>query len=237
MSGAEALLPVAPTTAAKFRESGEARQFRGMSVLTDLVAAEGAQARLGRISDLLATHPASAAHCFLPPESLHMTLLRGVNDQRRQTGEWPEDLSTGLPFDDMAGIFVVRLAGCALPQRFRLRPVALAANATGEVQLALVGADEGEVGALRAARRDLSERLCLRGRERDYRFHITLSYRVRPASPAAEAELAGVAAVAFDGFVRDFPVVTVEAPHLALYDDMLAFRRELLLSAGNGHEG
>lgn len=231
MTGEASLLPVAPTTEAKFVSTGEARPYPGITVLTDLVPDEGTQDHLAKISAQLAVAPSGAAHRFLPYACLHMTLFRCINDRRRTPDEWPQNAPLDLPLDRMTALIYQRLEGCEIPNKFRLRPVALTQNPTGELQLALVGADNTETRRLHEARRDLSTRLRLRQGETGYGHHVTLSYRVRPALRADEAALARTAAALFDTFVSAHPVLTVQAPSLCLYQDMLSFRPILPLAA------
>lgn len=231
MTGTPAL-PVAPATSAKFAPDGSARRYPGNTIVADPRPDDPAFATLAALAGKLAALPAAGAHVFLPPASHHMTLFRGVNDRLRRPGEWPLDLPLDLPLEAVTGHFVRRLQGVRLPGVFRMRPVALAANASGELQLALAGADAAEEARLAETRALLAERLRhRRSGDGHYRFHVTLSYRVRPADPGRERELARAAREAFAGLAARFPVLTLGAAALCDYEDMLVFRERLPLAA------
>ncbi|MCE8020340.1 DUF1868 domain-containing protein [Halomonas sp. MCCC 1A11036] len=218
------MLPVAAATRAKFFADGRARPYPGNTIVTHLAPHGADFAALVELSRELRTAPGTRAHTFLPCDSFHMTLFRGVNDRLRDPREWPEDIDLDTPLDSVTDIFLQRLAGVRLPERFPMRPCALTLNASGEIQLILRGKDAATERALATARHTLHHRLRHRRSGDDaYRFHITLAYRTRALSVASHAELERHLVERYRRFASSCTTLTLHTPTLCRYRDMLAF--------------
>lgn len=227
----ENLIPVSESAAAKFAPDGTPRRYPGNTITSHPASGDPAFAALARLVAPLKDDPRAGAHVFLPAQSYHMTLFRGVNDRRRNVAEWPRDLPLDMPLADVTEAFATRLAGLRLGSCISMRPEALEQNAGGEIRLRLAGTDAAETARLERMRATLAAALDLDRTDGDARhFHITLSYRIRPARPADEAELAELLARDFVAFVAAHPVVNLHAPALCTYEDMLAFCPYLDLS-------
>lgn len=216
----------------KFDSRGNALPFPGNTIICGVDSASAEHRALVRMQDGL-RRAAADAFAFLPADSFHMTLYRGVNHLRRFADEWPPYLDTATPLEEVTAQFAARLSRLRLPDAFRMRPVRLYSNATGESQLRLEGVTAAEKKRLHNARWQIRDALGhARPGEDGYHFHITFSYRVRPLTPEEAADLAERQASLFDEFVREAPAVVVGPPVFCDYRDMLAFNPVLRLSPG-----
>lgn len=208
----------------KFDAMGNALPYPGNTIICDVPPGDPAFAALRAMQDGLRRSPLAGCFAFLPAESFHMTLYRGVNDKRRLQAEWPPDIPLDAPLDEVTAEFARRLGGVDLENGFVMRPVELVTNPTGESQLMLEGRDEGErerlarirgriAGALRHKRSD----------EEGYRFHITFSYMIREPGKAERLELEALQNELFDLLLYEVKTIRVAEPRLCRYDDMLAF--------------
>jgi hypothetical protein len=215
----------------KFDSHGNALPYPGNTVICDVDPDSPEHRALVRLQNGLRTALAADAFAFLPADSFHMTLYRGVNHLRRLDAEWPGYLDQETPLDAVTAEFAARLAPLKLPESFRMRPVALYSNPTGESQLRLEGATAAEKKKLHNARWLIRDALQhARPGEDDYAFHITFSYRVRPLASGETIDLNRRQEQLFKEFARDVPMFAVGAPTLCDYNDMLAFRPVLRLS-------
>lgn len=208
----------------KFDSAGNALPYPGNTFICDVPAGSPCHLALVRVQEGLKSFSAAPAFAFLPADSFHMTLFRGVNDKRRLANEWPRDLPLDMPLAEVTREFVRRLEGLVLPGAFRMRPLRLYSNPTGETQLALEGVDAAEQARLREARESLRQALNHeRPGDRDYTFHITFSYRLRPLGDAEQARLDELQGRLFAEFAERIGVVDVGGPVLCRYDDMMSF--------------
>lgn len=217
-------IPVDAVTQAKFRDDGSARRYPGNTFVTRVAPDGGAPGALAALARALQAETGSEAHRFLPPESFHMTLFRGVNDSRRLPEEWPQGVALDAPLSHVTDLFVARLQGLRSPSRFLMKPDALVMNAAGDIQLRLRAADEPTATALEELRQALAQRLRHhRPRHGHAHLHITLSYRVRPANAERNAMLGQALPRHRTAFETACPQLWLEDPALCRYDDMLAF--------------
>lgn len=208
----------------KFDNDGNALPYPGNTIVCAVPDDDAVHRGLAAMQAGLRDGPWAGCFAFLPADSFHMTLYRGVNDKRRVPEEWPRDLPLDTPLDEMTAIFAERLNGVNLGDGFVMRPEALESVPSGESQL-LLSADGG---ATEARLRDVRDaiRLALnheRPGEADYTFHITFSYRVRRLSEEWEDGLREAQKSLFARFAADFPLIRVGPPRLCRYTDMLAF--------------
>lgn len=217
----------------KFDSAGNALPYPGNTIICSVPSGTPCHAALIQLQRGLEASPSAAAFAFLPPGSFHMTLFRGVNHRRRLAEEWPRDLPLDMPLAEATGEFSRRLNGVALPAGFRMRPLRLYTNPTGESQLAMEGADDAEKQKLRVAREGLMRALNHeRPGDRNYTFHITFTYRVRPLSDDEQARLDELQRRLFGELVARAGIIDVGGPELCRYDDMMAFHPVLRLFSG-----
>ncbi len=208
----------------KFDENGCARPYPGNTVLCNVDPASPAHRLLIRLQRCLKDAPHAEAFAFLPSDSFHMTLFRGVNDRMRTPGEWPRDIPLDMPLDEVTREFRARLRTVTLPAGFRMKPVHLANNATGEAQLFLEPADFHEAFKLKTARKTLSSALNhVRSGDDGYRFHITFSYRFQPLSADVIDTLTAFNTALFQELILPNTIITLDPPLLCRYRDMLSF--------------
>lgn len=223
-------IPVHPSAAAKFRPDGTARAYPGNTFVAHLDPDSDAWKYLNTWLPTLPSKPGAEAHRFLPADSFHMTLFRGVNDQLRKPGEWPTDLPLDTPLEAVTTHFVRQLDGISVPAPLHMRPEWLGMNPAGDIQLRLVAAQPETARALMTLRQTLAQRLHhYRSGDEHYQFHLTLSYRVRPVDAVRNAALEKYLAQALVEIRHHCPVLVMIDPAFCVFDDMLEFRPIRLL--------
>ncbi|MCR9177742.1 MAG: DUF1868 domain-containing protein [Alphaproteobacteria bacterium] len=221
-----------PAVGSKYYPDGEVRRFPGNTVVcpvppggSDMAALIGLRARLRDLAE-------SRAFAFTPPESYHMTLFEGVNEQERVPDIWTRHHGLDAPLDLITSDFCRRLRDLSVPDRIEMRPTGLRKSPRGGF---LVELEEAPGGRLRAVRDVLSDRLGIRKpRHDDYRFHITLSYQIHWLPPAAAGPLSAALDDAFLAFREQCPMVTLGPPAFCTFEDMHWFEPILDLVAGRG---
>lgn len=208
----------------KFDADGNALPYPGNTIVCAVPGDSAVHRGLAAMQAGLKDGPWAKCFAFLPADSFHMTLYRGVNDKRRIPEEWPKDIPLDTPLEKVTEIFAERLGDLDLGDGFVMSAEALESAPGGESQLTLAAGDAVTEMRLRDARNAI--RLALnheRPGEANYVFHITFSYRARPLSDDWEAALRERQAGLFARFAADFPLVRTGPPRLCRYTDMLAF--------------
>ena len=219
-----------PAVGSKYYPDGEVRRFPGNTVVCPVPPESSEMTALVGLRDRLMGLAEARAFAFTPPESYHMTVFEGVNEQERVPDSWTRHHDLDAPLDLITSDFRSRLQGVTLPDGVEMRPISLRKSPRGGF---LVELEERSGGGLRESRDALSECLGIRkpGHER-YRFHITLSYQIHWLPPAAAGPLSAALDDAFMAFRDQCPVVRLGAPIFCTFEDMQWF--EPILDLGNG---
>lgn len=228
------IIPVAPQTAAKFDNQGWAQPYPGNTIVARLGSDDPSHRHLVDLVHALKAAPGAEAHCFLPDTSYHMTLFRGANDRLRIPGDWPENVPLDTPLPAVEALFLERLQQVSLPGLFRMRPVGLSINPTGEIQLALEGWDVNEKEKLASSRARLMSAMRHRRRgDENYHFHITFTYRCRPTDNVRQDALESRLESLFHEFVLNTPILNLRDPAFCSFSSMLQFEPVRWLASSN----
>ncbi len=207
-----------PAVGAKYYPDGEVRRFPGNTVLCPVPSGSPEMTALIGLRDRLMALAEARAFAFTPPESYHMTVFEGVNEQERLADSWTRHHALDAPLDLVTSDFCSRLQGLAFPDGFEIRPVGVRKSPRGGF---LVELAEPPGSGLRRVRDALSECLGIRKpRHESYRFHITLSYQIHWLPAAAAGPLSAAIDDAFSMFRDECPVVSLEAPAFCTFEDM-----------------
>lgn len=207
----------------KFYDDGRVRPYPGNTVICNVISDSPIEHCLVHLLKELTTLPCADAFAFLPSDTFHMTLFRGVNDQLRVLGEWPRNLSMDTPLEEVTREFCARLRTVTLPEHFYMRASSLTHTDTGEIQLFIEGADESERERLEAARYLLSKTLRHDRSGGDYRFHISFAYRIKSINEGETKRLEKSCLRLFDELVIPVGCFKVGAPLFCRFPDMLSF--------------
>ncbi len=211
-------------TAAKFAPNGSALPYPGNTIVCPVEHGSVEAKALGTVSAGLRSGPWANKFAFLPPDSFHMTLYRGVNNARRLVDEWPDNIGLDEPLDQVTGEFARRLRGLDLGTGFRMVPVSLVQCASGESQLNLAGGNAEEEKRLAQIRSAIGAALHhRRPGEAEYQLHITFSYQVGDLTPQERDGLKKSHDALFTQLRAACPIIRVGPPALCRYEDMLAF--------------
>lgn len=210
--------------AMKFFDDGRVRPYPGNTIICNVIPDSPIHRCMVRLQQELTVLPYADAFAFLPPNSFHMTLFRGVNDQLRVLGEWPRNLAMETPLEEVTREFCARLKTVTLPGGFRMRANSLTNTGTGEIQLFIEGADETERENLKTARRLLSKTLRHeRSGDDDDHFHISFAYRIKSISEEETERLGESCRRLFNEIVAPVGCFEVGPPTFCRFPDMLSF--------------
>jgi len=208
----------------KFEKDGSARRYPGNTIICAIDSESVAHDALFAIQNGLKSASFAPAFTFLPAQSFHMTLYRGVNDELRVPDEWPLDIPLDTPLDEVTDIFRNRIKDITMPDGFRMRPTRFANADSGESQLFLEPFDLSEARKLTTAVHTLRKALNHRRTGDDnYHFHITFSYQIKHLSRDQKRELQKLNAGLFRNFAGNLNPLNIGAPKLCCYDNMLQF--------------
>jgi len=217
----------------KFRPDGTVKPFAGNTVICHVP--QQCQFRDGTVAlrDMLARSTFAHKLGILPPESYHMTIYPGANDQDRQLSSWPG----GVPFDATieqcsasikARMETARFAG-PFPLRVRV-DVPRTLNYGRASTLRMIGADAASEHALRTLRDQIAAVYKFRAPEHEnYGFHITVAYTMADLSKAEMAEYRTLLQKAVDQIVAATPVLELGLPEYCTFKDMYRFDPEVIL--------
>jgi hypothetical protein len=169
-----------------------------------------------------------------PPDSYHMTVFPGANDQDREVTGWPSYVALDAPMAECNRLVGDRMVKaqlpCALPLRVRVDE-AYTLHYPTACTMRLAPADDGERSKLRAVRDQLAETYGFRLKTHDsYEFHVTLSYQL--SSFTSDEQLAYQALLGrhLRRIVAVSPVMEFGNPEYCTFPDMYRFDPQKLLS-------
>lgn len=206
----------------KYHEDGTVRTYPGNTVVAALTPGSGGYEVMAQLRQMVVQAKMESHVILLPPDSFHMTVISGLNDQVRKDTHWPSALPKEIPMeqvDDYISAAVERV-GLPGPARMKFHRVHFSKNC---MVVRLKPADEEQERILRTFRDQVAREVGLKlpGHD-DYHFHSSLGYTwVIPEGDAAERMEALIGQM--DAFLADQPAFTTDAPYMAYYRDMLAF--------------
>ena len=209
------------TIGEKFYEDGSVRRYPGNTIVADILPGCGAYDVMTHLREMIAQYGLSDYFILLPEDSYHMTILGGLNDEKRHVW-WPKDLpldATMNQADDHMEAAVAKV-GLPGPQKMKFY---YAHCSKGCLTIRVDTLSEEQEKALRKFRDDCSEEMgCFRPGHEKHHFHISLAYvRVIPEGEAAQRRDKMIADMT--AYIENQPVFETAAPYLTFFDDMLFF--------------
>ncbi len=221
-------------TLLKFNPDGSARPFAGNTVLCHLPAQCAFRTAVVQLHDRLQAAPYRQKLGLTTPDSYHMTIFNGANDQDRARTGWPSYVPIDAPMavcDREVGARIAALhLHCALPIRVRLDPAATLAYPTA-CTLRMVPADDAEDAKLQSVRHKLATLFGIeRPSDAHYGLHVTLSYQLaafnqqetRAYHQLLEQQLPRILAAA--------PALELGNPEFCTFPDMFYFEPVALIA-------
>lgn len=215
----------------KFDAHGNVLRFPGNTLICHLPLFTPVSDALTAVRDRIKAGPCADALAMLPPESYHMTVFEGVNDQNRTRERRPAELPLNVTLAECTQHMSNKLRafdlGCELPLRMKL--------AEPDQQLmigamSLVPADPDEARKLRDLRDRLAAHLGFRTPWHDsYVFHITHSYLIQSMSLEAVKQALWFHSQLYAELVQPLGTIALGAPEFCRFNDMWAFDNLFLL--------
>jgi hypothetical protein len=218
----------------KFNPDGTRRSFKGNTVICHLQPQGSTRDAVEQIATDLKRSSFLRKIALLPPESYHMTVYPGVNDQGRDITGWPSDIPQGASIEECSRIVARRMRSfqleCKLPLRMKVDQTRTIENSRAST-LRMMGFDEGEEKKIRAIRDRLVDVFGFRDKQHDdYGFHITLAYQLQRFTLAEQAEYRAILEKNVSKIVASAPMFEFANPEFCTFPDMFRFDIQLLLS-------
>jgi len=223
-----------PDTMLKFNLDGTRRPFAGNTVICHLQPQGPTRDAVERMVAEL--NQASFIHkiTLLPPDSYHMTVYPGANDQGRDITGWPSYVPKDASIQDCSRRVAERMhqfhLECQLPIRMKVDETKTISNPRAST-LRMIGANAEQENKIRKVRDRLVDVFGFRDNKHDeYGFHITLAYQIRSFTAAEQAEYHAILAKHVPRIVASAPVFEFANPEFCTFPDMFRFDIQLLLS-------
>ena len=206
----------------KYYEDGRVRTYPGNTVVAEIAPGCSAYDVLVNLRDMVVQAGMEKHVILLPPDSYHMTVIRGLNDQVRVDTNWPASLPKTTPMEQVDDYVSSAVARVGLPGPARMKFDKVRLNNSSMV-IHLVPADGEQEAALRTFRDLVAAEIGVKLPGHDtYRFHTSLGYTwVIPEGEAAERMEQLKARM--DAYIAQQPEFTTGTPYMAYFKDMLAF--------------
>lgn len=222
-----------PDAALKFTPDGKVLPFAGNTVICHVPH----QSRFAEDATALRTSLMQApfAHKLgiLPPESYHMTVFPGANDQARQRSSWPGGVPMDAPIEECNRVMKQRMQKVQLQAQVPFR-VRINAGQTMEYKractLRMEGADAAAEHALRVTRDQLAEVYQYHAADHaTYGFHITLAYTMQDFTQPEMNLYQQILQRGIEQIASRTPVLELGLPEFCTFPDMYRFYPEVLL--------
>lgn len=201
----------------KFRTDGSPLPYRGASVVCDILPSSDFGRKLVLLREKLMERVDAEKLIFLPENSFHITLMRGLNDEVREDAYWPESLPKDCGVREMDAFLKEHMTKGGFPEGLCFSPDELIWTEE-DLRLRLLPSDD-TLRKLRSYRDRTADSMSLRLPGHDeYRYHVTLAYtRLLPS----DEEKQSVEELFLS--LRAEDEIIPGKPYLAYYDDMLSF--------------
>lgn len=206
----------------KFDLNGAPLKYPGNTVIADVRKENPAYGVLNRTGRILKQADFGECFIFLPEDSYHVTIIRGINDNVRKPGFWPPALPLDTPMDQVDDYFEVSAGPVPVPQNVRMKFVRLQINEE-DVRMCVKPADTEQEQILKDYRSQVAQSLGfqLPGHS-EYVYHITLAYLLKLPCAEGWTELRRIEEKVGD-CLREQDCFYLSRPYLAYYDDMMQF--------------
>lgn len=209
----------------KFNEDGSPKKYPGNTVIADVSPGNPAYEVIKAMGRHLAEGELGENLIFLPEDSYHMTVIRGVNDYVRQPEYWPPEIPENLPMSQVDDFFEERVKAVPVPDCITMRFHEIRIDEY-DVRLCLKPLDEQEETKLRTYRDQVAERLGFRLPGHDeYTYHVTLAYVLWIPEGVLQSEMEERVGKLNEELSAMSPF-SLSAPRIAFYDDMMNFYSE-----------
>lgn len=210
------------TIGQKFYEDGSVRQFKGNTVVADVVPGSQAFDTMCKLRQMVIDAGLDSHLILLPEDSYHITYISGFNDQQRIDGYWPERFSREATMEE-ADDFVTKAiesVGIPGPARMVFDNVGWGA---GCCIIRLKPADEEQSKILYDFRDRAADAMGVRRPNHEkYRFHISLGYtRIITEGEDDVRRLQLVEKM--EALMKAQPEFLTTQAYMAYFDDMYAF--------------
>lgn len=214
----------------KFNADGTVKRFGGNTFVGHVLQQGQDYDQFDGLLDIYREFPAhgfARKVALTPPNSYHVTVFGGLNDEDRGKPRWPRALPAGMPVEAVTRQWLRELK--ARPRlaepRFEFAYGRPAAMTDGAPHVPLHPANDATARRLKALRDDLSEFTGIRDRNHDsYQYHLTVGY-IHQILTGQEAQALRTAT---EGWVERLaarsPTLVIPAFHFCSFRDMYAFR-------------
>ncbi len=212
------------TIGIKFYQDGSVRQFKGNTVVADVVPGSDAYNTMCQLRQMVIDAGLDDHLILMPEDSYHITYISGFNDQQRIDGFWPEEevfsrSATMEAADDFVADAIDRV-GIPGPARMKFDNVGWGA---GCCIIRLKPADEAEHKRLFDFRDRAADALGVRRPNHEkYRFHITLGY-TRVVTEGEDEVKKKNLVEKMEKLMAQQPEFLTTQAYMAYFDDMYAF--------------
>ena len=206
----------------KFDQGGKPLYYPGNTVIADVEKDNPAYDVIHQVHVMLDCEKLTKFFIFLPEDSYHMTVIRGMNDKVREDGFWPPLLDRKDSMKLVDQYFEDRVKQVPVPEEIHMRFDHLSID-DHDVRVCLKPSDEKENQKLRAYRDAVADALGFRlpGHE-EYTYHITVAY-MQYIPEQEEKKLVKEKVRLADQFLKEQPEFYLSAPKASFYNDMLNF--------------
>ena len=226
-------IPTADTQL-KFNPDGTRRPFKGNTVICHLQPQGSTRDAVEQIATDLKRSSFIRKIALLPPDSYHMTVYPGVNDQGRDITGWPSDIQKDTSIEECTRIVGEKMRSfhlaCELPLRMKVDGAKTIENHRAS-SLRMIGIDAEEERKIRKIRDRLVDVFGFRDKQHDdYGFHVTLAYQLKKFTPAEQQEYRAIMAKNVPQIMASAPAFEFANPEFCSFPDMFRFDIQLLLA-------
>lgn len=206
----------------KFNQDGSPRKYPGNTIISDVEPSNPAYPVIGRLRRILSSGELGKAFIFLPDDSYHVTIIRGVNDCVREPAYWPSALPLNTPMAAVDDYFEEHASKVTAPKQVHMKFDHVKIDAY-DVRICLQPWDEAQDRELHAYRDQVADSIGLRLPGHDaYTYHITLAYVLWIPEGEQRHELEKRVAQ-MDAVLKEQSDFWLSEPKIRFYDDMLNF--------------
>lgn len=206
----------------KFDLDGAPLKYPGNTVIADVRKDNPAYAVLDQTSSRLRQMDFSECFIFLPEDSYHVTIIRGMNDQVRKPGFWPPKLPLDTPMDQVDDYFEAAAGPVPVPEDVRMKFVRLQIN-EDDVRVCVKPADGEQEQTLKDYRSQVAHSLGFQlPGHNEYVYHITLAYLLKLPGAEYQQELHRIEE-SINSCLKEQDCFYLSRPYLAYYNDMMQF--------------
>ncbi len=206
----------------KFNQDGTPRKYPGNTIIADVKSSNPAYPIIGKLRRELSEEVWGKSFIFLPEDSYHVTIIRGMNDYVRESEYWPLSLPLDAPMTEVDDYFVENASRVNVPKRIHMKFGKVKID-DHDVRICLTPWDEEQDRILREYRDEVAEKIGLRLPGHDsYTYHITLAYVLWIPEEHCRREM-GKKIEEMNVFLARQDGFWLSSPQIRFYNDMLNF--------------